>query len=328
MTEHNLMDPGEFADRMRASFGLEPPHPAVDADLAFGRRRLRRHRATVALGGLAVAAMVSGGALAAPGVLPGAGPQDGGYAAAGEEPSAQEVVADCLGSGNYITAERGEGITPARLRERLGAARLVTTATTEERTVATLVSEDGAHWGDCQLASAPESGVKDYLAVYPTDVSFPARKVRGVDAYEPHDEADPRLEGTATPGVPNVQVTCVVGEPEETPEYNREGAACPTFTMTWNDRRPAEVAAVKVVSPDGKASWADVHEGYLSFAYTGEMTPEIAARVARGDYPGAKRVVFYDADGEVLVDDRDPGHLPGRGELSILSFPSLAWWLR
>jgi hypothetical protein len=39
-------------------------------------------------------------------------------------------------------------------------------------------------------------------------------------------------------------------------------------------------------------------------------------------------VVFYDADGEVLVDDRNPGHVPGSRELSIIDFPSLAWWLR
>ena len=81
--------------------------------------------------------------------------------------------------------------------------------------------------------------------------------------------------------------------------------------MTWNDRRPAEVAEVKVVTPDGKASWADVDEGYVSFAYTGDMTPEIAAQVARGDYPGAKRVVFYDAAGEVLV--RRPRPRPRAG---------------
>ena len=58
------------------------------------------------------------------------------------------------------------------------------------------------------------------------------------------------------------------------------------------------------------------------------MTPEIAEQVARGDEPGAQRVVFYDKDGNVLVDDRDPGHVPvGDDDISILNFPSLAWWL-
>jgi hypothetical protein len=270
--------------------------------------------------------MVSGAALAAPGVLPGAGSQEGGYAAAGEEMSAQEIVAGCLGRGNYTAAERGEGISPARLRERMGAARLLTMARTEERTVATLVSEDGAHWGECQLANAPENGVKDYLAVYPTDVSFPRHVVSGVRAYEPPYVNDPSLEGTATVSVPDFRTACVSPLTDE--ERWAVDAECPEFTMTWNDRRPADVAAVKVVTPDGEASWADVREGYLSFAYTGDMSPEIAEQVARGGAPGAKRVVFYDAAGEVLVDDRDPGHLPGRGKLSILSFPSLAWWLR
>jgi hypothetical protein len=28
------------------------------------------------------------------------------------------------------------------------------------------------------------------------------------------------------------------------------------------------------------------------------------------------------------VDDRDPGHLPRKGDLSILNFPSLALWTK
>jgi hypothetical protein len=66
----------------------------------------------------------------------------------------------------------------------------------------------------------------------------------------------------------------------------------------------------------------------VSFAYTGKMTPEIAEQVARGDAPGAQRVVFYDKEGKVLVDDREPGHPPQDGSMSIANFPSLAWWLK
>jgi hypothetical protein len=203
---------------------------------------------------------------------------------------------------------------------------LMTSAGLANRTEATLRSEDGSYWGECQFRNVPDNGVKNTMSIYPTDVSFPRDQVRGVQAYEVPSVNDPRLEGTATVSVPDFETPCVSPLTDE--ERWAVDAQCAEFTMTWNDRRPADVAAVKVVTPDGEASWADVREGYLSFAYTGDMTPQIAAQVARGDYPGAKRVVFYDADGEVLVDDRDPGHLPGRGELSILSFPSLAWWLR
>lgn len=98
--------------------------------------------------------------------------------------------------------------------------------------------------------------------------------------------------------------------------------------MYWNDRRPAEVAAARITAPDGVSTWADVKRGYLSWAYRGKMTSEVAAEVAKGEVPGARRVVFYDGHGKVLVDDRDPGHLPHDGSLSMANFPSLAWWLK
>ena len=327
MTDQNLMDPSEFADRLNASFGVEPPHAAADADLALGRRRLRRHRATVALGGLAVAAMVSGAALAAPGVLPGAGSQEGGYAAAGEELSAQEIVATCMRKENVMHVDtKGHSISEEAALELMGEPELMTSAVTDNRVHATLRSEDEQYWGGCQFARQPDSWVKNTMSVYPTDVSFPRHVVSGVTAYEAPYVNDPRLEGTATVSVPDFEAPCVSPLTDE--ERWAVDAQCPEFTMTWNDRRPADVAAVKVVTPDGEASWVDVSEGYLSFAYTGDMTPEIAAQVARGEAPGAKRVVFYDASGDVLVDDRHPGQLKQDGSISISNFPSLAWWTK
>jgi hypothetical protein len=327
MTDQNLMDPSEFADRLNASFGLEPPHAATDADLALGRRRLRRHRATVALGGLAVAAMVSGAALAAPGVLPGAGSQEGGYAAAGEEISAQEIVATCMRKENVMHVdEKGHSISEEAALELMGEPELMTSAVTDNRAHATLLSEDKKYWGECQFARHPDNGVKNAMSVFSTGVGFDRRTVDGVKAYEPANDADPRLVDNGDPKVPDFETPCVSPLTDE--ERWAFDAKCPEFTMTWNDRRPADVAAVKVVTPDGEASWADVREGYLSFAYTGDMTPEIAAQVARGEAPGAKRVVLYDSSGDVLVDDRDPGDVPASGDLSILNYPSLAWWTK
>ncbi len=327
MTDQNLMDPSEFADRLNASFGVEPPHGAADADLALGRRRLRRHRATVALGGLAVAAMVSGAALAAPGVLPGAGSQEGGYAAAGEEVGAQEIVATCMRKQNIMHLDaQGHSISEEAALELLGEPEVMTSAVTDNRVHATLRSEDERYWGECQFARRPDNGVKNTMSVFSTDVGFDRRTVDGVRAYEPANDADPRLVDNGDPKVPHFAVPCVSPLTDE--ERWAVDAECPKFTMTWNDRRPADVAAVKVVTPDGEASWADVREGYLSFAYTGDMTPEVAAEVAAGELPGAQRVVFYDKDGNVLVDDRHPGRLPQDGSLSIANYPSLAWWTK
>lgn len=324
MNDQKTLDPAEFADRLNDSFGTEPLHAPFADDVRRGRKRLRRRRVTASLATLAavgvvgtgVATMQTPSSVRPAEVAPAAQP----------EPTRAEIIAQCSTGENALfldgTGQNDEAYAVRLLGER---PTLMTSAVIENRTHATLLSEDGEYWGECQFRNAPENGVKNALAVYPTAVDFPRATVAGVQAYQPANEADARFTGGPDAPLPRLEVPCVSPLTDE--ERWAVDAKCPEFTMTWNDRRPAEVAAVKVVTPDGKASWADVREGYLSFAYTGDMTPEIAAQVARGEAPGAKRVVFYDAAGEVLVDDRDPGEVPGRGELSILSFPSLAWWL-
>lgn len=320
--------PEDFAARLDRSFGMEPPHADLADDLRLGRRRLLRRRASTSLAALAAIAVVAGGT----NMLPTSGSERTvGPAAGGEgvlrHSSDDEIVATCLRKENVV-ASAGDNRPEPEPERLLGDARLMTSAVIANRVEATLLSEDGTRWAECQFATAPDANVKNAKGIYPTNVTFPVTKVAGMDAYEPASEADPRLEGTLTPPVPQFEVPCVGKELEETPARYAEDAACPRFTMYWNDRRPAEVAAVEVVTPDGMSSWADVRRGYLSFAYTGAMTPKIAAEVARGERPAARRVVFYDKDGHVLVDDRDPGHLPQEGSRSIANFPSLAWWLR
>lgn len=324
MKGQKMLDTAEFADRLNDSFGTEPLHAPLADDVRRGRMRLRRRRVTASLATLVAVGIVGTGlatvqrpsAVRPAEVAPAAQP----------ELTAAEILAQCSTGENALfldgTGQRDEDDAVRMLGER---PTLMTSAVIDDRTHATLLSEDGEYWGECQFRNAPENGVKNALAVYQTAVEFPRRTVAGVHAYQPANEADPRFTGGPDSPLPSLEVPCVnllSGE-----ERWAADAECPQFTMTWNDRRPAEVAAVKVVTPDGKASWADVREGYLSFAYTGDMTRAIADQVARGEAPGAKRVVFYDAAGEVLVDDRDPGDMPGPGELSIFSFPSLAWWL-
>jgi hypothetical protein len=324
MNEQKTLDPAEFADRLNDSFGSEPLHAPFADDVRRGRKRLRRRRVTASLATLAAVGVVGTGVAT---MQTPTSVRPGEVAPAGQpELTRAEIIAQCSTGENALfldgTGQNDETHAVRLLGER---PMLMTSAVIENRTHATLLSEDGEYWGECQFRNTPDNGVKNALAVYPTAVDFPRKTVDGVQAYQPANEADPRFTGGPDAPLPRLEVPCVSPLTDE--ERWAVDAKCPEFTMTWNDRRPAEVAAVRVVTPDGKASWADVREGYLSFAYTGDMTPEIAAQVARGEAPGAKRVVFYDAAGEVLVDDRDPGEVPGRGELSILSFPSLAWWL-
>lgn len=322
MTHPELMDPADFAERLDRSFGVEPPHREVASDVSVGRRRLRRRRASVALGGLAVAVVVSGAATVVPTLFPGTGSREGAVASGGQMSKA-EIIATCMRKEN-VTAYAPWNASEEEALALMGEPRLLTSAVGDNRVEATLLSGDGTRWGECQFARKPDSGVKNAMSIYPTDVSFPSRVVAGVHAYEPAKPADPQLAGTSTPPVPQFETTCV--SPLEGAQRDAFDAKCPTFSLYWNDRRPAEVVAVEVVAPDGVSTWADVRGGYLSLAYTGDMTPEIAEHVARGETPGAERVVFYDKAGKVLVDDRDPGHLAGKGELSIRSFPSLAVW--
>jgi hypothetical protein len=325
MTQPTL-DPAEFAARLDRAFGTEPGHADLGTDLARGRRRLRRHRLVTGTGALAVTAVAAAAVAAVPGVLP--HPAARAQYAAGALTDAQ-VVQDCLESNDHVLAggPGTAGMPRAEVLATMGDARLMTRADTGPVTVATVRSEDGRSWMDCTL-SRREPALKAITVLYPTAVHFPRTTIGGTAAYEPHDEADPRLAGTATPDIPTVQVTCDIAEQEETPAYRRAEAACPTYRITWNDRRPAEVGHVFVTTPDGKELTADVRDGYLSLAWTGPMTPAVARAFARGETPRVRHIAFYDDPGELLVDDRQVGAIPAPDRVTVQNWPSLAWWAR
>lgn len=326
MSNETLMDPQDFAERLERGFGLEPPHAPAEEDLGRGRRRLRRRRTGVSLAALATVGVIGAGASLVPGLLgPGLAPDLA--PAAGGEITPAEIVATCMSKENVLHVRGDDYLDEDASQALMGAEpRLMTSAVIDNRTEATLLSTDGRYWGACQFRNAPDNGVKNAMGVYAVDVSFPRATIAGVRAYEPASESDPRLVAKVDPPLPQLETPCVLVSDTES-ELAAEQAQCPKFTMHWNDRRPADVAAVRVTTPDGVETWADVRRGYVSFAYTGRMTPQIAEQVARGDAPGAQRVVFYDKDGNVLVDDREPGHIPQDGSVSIANFPSLAWWL-
>ena len=329
MSNDTLMDPRDFAERLEGGFSAEPPHAPIADDLARGRRRLRRRRAGTTIAALATVGIVTAGASLATGIFP----HEAREIAPADSPrviTADEIVATCLRKENVMAQAPQPGPNPPAEPDPdrlLGDARLMTSALIANRVEATLLSEDGSLWGACQFPAHPEAGVKSAISIYRTDITFPRLTVDGVDAYEPADEADPDLAATADPPLPQLEVPCPSVDGGEAERLAAQ-AQCPEFTAYWNDRRPPEVAAARVTTPDGVSSWADVKRGYVSFAYTGRMTPEIAALVARGAAPGATRVELYDKDGNLLVDDRDPGQPRQDGAISIANFPSLAWWRR
>jgi hypothetical protein len=328
------MDPTTFHDLMRTSFGDEPPQADFESDLAAGKRQLRRRRIGQGAVAFVTAAVVGAAALAVP-AIGWDDQQTLAPASGGEQMTDQEIVDSCLGmfllGGEML--DNSDQLSESELQRGLvalmAAPELMTSARTADGMVATLRSGDGDYWTDCTLRDVDTATDHGYASVYPTGVRFPSEVVDGRRVYEPINLADTRLEGTATASQPQVWVPCETTAPEETQEWRDELAACDRFTVVWNDRRPADVAKAKIVTPDGAASWADVRDGYLSFGYTAPMVPFVADMLRSGGDPLARvEVTFYDEAGQVLVHDANVGETPAEGEIKIANYPSLSWWLR
>ena len=306
MSEQSL-DPAEFAERLDAAFGAEPGHAGIDADLARGRRRLRRHRAGTSLAALAAVSAVAGVAS----VLPTSGTGASAGPASTATPSTQDVVAPLHAGRERARARRGQQAALRLDEDHGGAAADDLRSDRDPRRGDAAVA--GRHpLGGVPVGQLPGRRRQEHPGDLPDRPSrSPSVVVDGVDAYAPRSESDPRLAATQTPPVPQFEVTCNVEQPEETAAWYREAAACPTYTLTWNDRRPAVVGHVGLTAPDGKELDADVRDGFVSLAYTGHDDARGSPPWSRaGRSPQAKRVTFYTAAGELLVDDRDPGHLP------------------
>lgn len=326
MNHEKTMDAHEFAELLEREFGVEPPHASATDDLRRGKRRLRRRRAGASLAALSTAAVVTVGAS----LLPTQGTvalPEGAPAAGGAPASDEEIVATCMRKENVGHAVDGRPVSESAALALMGSEpKLMTSASGASRTHATLLSADGKYWGKCQFAHEADAGVKNAMSVYSTDIAFPRTVVDGVDAYEPAGSTEQDLMPQVDPALPELEASCSGSAGQGSGETGT--AACREFTMHWGDRRPAEVAAALVATPDGVAKWADVRRGYVSFVYSGTLTPEQARRVAEGETLGAQRIVFYDKDGDVLVDDRQPEAPRPEGTVTIAHFPSLAWWAR
>ena len=317
------LDPTEFTERLERSFAGEPPHPSYADDLAAGRRRLRRRRAATVASVAAVAALAGG-------VYASLAPRTQELPLAADLSDAQ-VVARCL-DGRVSDSWRDGGMSQQEVADAMGEARLVTRARTTYEVYATIRSADGRSWGDCTLPIDEASRESRLLALYRTDVTFPSRTVDGTRVYEPRNEADAEVVSVGGTG-PGWDVDCYPrGIPEDTHEFFVASSTCPTFHVAWNDRRPPEVAAAKIVNPDGTVGWADVQDGYLSYGYSGEMTPELRREVAGTNvetgppYGFVRDITLYDADGLVIARGTDIRE--GFAHPSIQNYPSLAVTLK
>ncbi len=317
-----MLDPGDFAERLERSFADEPAHPSYDADLRAGRRRLRRRRASVVAGTLAVATVLGGAYLVVPHSRP---------APIADELTDAQVVARCLDAG-ITDSWQGSDVSRARVSSAMADSRVVTRARTTNEVYATIRSGDGKSWGDCTLPIAKASRESRLIALYRTDVTFPSRTVKGTRIYEPRSEADPRVVSVGGTG-PGWDVDCFPrGIPEDTHEFFVASSTCPTFHVVWNDRRPPEVAAAKIVNPDGTIGWADVEDGYLSYGYSAELTPAMRREVASTNvqtgapYGFVRDITLYDAEGKVI--SRGTDLREGRGHPTLQNYPSLAVTLR
>lgn len=299
------LDIHELARQLDDEVGSGPPVPPIGADLRRGRARLRRRRAGEILGGLAVASAIA--TLVATVGIPGRS-GTAGVAAAPQRTDA-EIVAACSRAASGALADGS----------------VQTRSSSREGTVATVLSADGSHWGDCQLPVGSDHG-NEVMTVYPTSIEAKsAGTVHGVRKYVPWNLNTEPGDTASFLGPSDGFPTCRVTEPEETSAYAEAKSRCPYFELVWNDRRPPEVTRVELVAPDGKHLSADVSGGYISLDYTGRMTPALRAKVAEGGYLEARSVTFFGPDGQRLVADDHPmgGARPGR--LSIADWPSLAY---
>ncbi|MCW2757448.1 MAG: hypothetical protein JWO46_1194 [Nocardioidaceae bacterium] len=285
------LDPEDFARLMDRSFAGEPAHPPVSRDLRAGRSRLRRGRLAAAGGLVAVLAVLTTSYLTLGG--------ESSEPLVAARISDADVVARCLAS-RHVSSD--PSLSPTAMRAAMGDARLTTRAQTASDLVATLVSADGAQWGLCRLPLTDEARGNQLISIYPTAVALDAQP----------DLSDPTISGTDH-GDPAWGTTCFpTGVREDSTAFFRAMARCPTYQVVFSDRLGADVVAVKVHDPDGSTGWADVQDGYVSYAHRGRMTPAMARTVRSGQQSGTVKLELYDATGQLL----DPA-----------THPSLASWL-
>jgi hypothetical protein len=154
------LTPSDFHDRLDSAMPAPaadgPLQPAVEADIAAGRSRLRRRRGATLLGAVATLAVVAGGIGLANGL--GGAATDIGPATL---PSGNAGLLDACRAGESETS-------PAAIEAIYGSGTptVKSVARIEKRVVLTLESADGNAWGGCTLNQAPDTEFDSSLEAY------------------------------------------------------------------------------------------------------------------------------------------------------------------
>ena len=333
MSNDTLMDPREFAGGSKAASVPSRRTPRSGTTSPGERRRLRRRRAGTTVAALATVGVVSAGGLARDGdsFLP--------HEAREIAPAGAPRVLTADGDRRHVPAQGerqldGAGRPPSPVRTRPPSP--IPTGCWGTATADDLRPDRRPGRSHTALRGRLDvmgrlpvpragggKGVKSAISIYPTDITFPRLTVAGSDAYEPDDEADPRHEGSAVVSVPEVVSRCVETA-DESPSCRRE-ARCTEFSIYWNDRRPPEVAAARVTTPDGVASWAgEAGLRLLRLHREDDARDRGAGRPGRRPRRAPGRLLRR--GGQRARRRPPPGTPAADGSISIENFPSLAWW--
>ncbi len=287
------LTPADFHDRL--DFAMPDSdadvalHPVIEADLAAGRRLLRRRRGLTVLGAAATVAVVVGG-VGMVGVLGDAAPDDG---IASAPTSTAELLESCRTGENATSTAAIDSIYGA------GTPAVKAVARTDQRTVLAIESADGAYWGECMINLARNAEFDSYLQAYD------ARRRTTSSSYASGWACD-LLDNGVDPACRDYFVSVVDRRPAEV-------AAVEFLTF--------DGVTTRVETVDGYFAF-----NHVSRLPEGAEPDSDGVLL---DFMPLKRITFLDADGTPIAAEAQDGSGTGRdgervGNLpSITEFPSL-----
>jgi hypothetical protein len=284
------MSPQEFQDLMISATTPEPPQGDVGSDVAVGRRLLRRRRARVALGTAAAVVGIAGTAWA---VAPGSdsAADRGGMPVAPPKsapaaPATDGSLLERCHDGNQ-SHEASAAIFGA------GQPSVKAVSRTEHQVIAAIESGDGSHWAEC--------------FVHLDSQEFAS----GMTVYDG--------SGTSTSTSYSSGPGCglVDGGVDHT---------CSTWVVSWVDRLPAEVAAVRFETGDGRSTEVPSRDGYVVLNYQAPL-PDGTRLDAGGSVRGLvpiTRVTYLDGDGSPIAAEAMDGSGTGPDHVNVGDLPRLS----
>lgn len=276
-----LMSPQDFHELFDRAVADGPP--SAHDDVAAGRRLLRRRR-------LASSAVVCAAVVAVTGGYALLGAPDGpaeGRDVAGRPAKSASTAEDAA----WIEACRAGQIAPAARAALFEGGNPVVRAreVNDVQVALALESADGSHWAECTVSRSP-----------------------GADAGASVRTYESGVQGPVSSGP--VATTARVCPP------GAGGAAeCRTFTLTWVDRLPPDVAGVRFTTADGRETVVRSRDGYVLLNLLTTLPP------SSNDEPLSvlRRIVYLDEAGAPIAgEDRltDGGTVDGLPHLS--AYPS------